>query len=121
MAEARQHRPVLRVMAISSCHEMAFDWAIQQAEAGWGPICLRSPRFDFSDTKYYTRTMGDGLLKQLVAFETLIDQSKIVDSKLDSNAWEKQFKEANDFPQQRPINLDPVSYTHLTLPTICSV
>lgn len=115
MAEIRKHRHVLHLLAISSCHESAFDWAIDQAEAAWGPICLRSPRFDFSETKYYSRTMGDGLLKQLVAFERLIDQFDIVASKTQSNAWEEQFKAANDFPQDRPINLDPGYVTEAKL------
>jgi len=115
MGEVLVRRPVLRMMAISSCHVSAFDWAKEQAMSQWGPICLESPRFDFSDTKFYTRTMGEGLLKQLVAFEQLIEQSEVVASKLDSNRWEAQFKISNDFPQPRPINLDPGYVTEAKL------
>ena len=115
MGEVLYRRPVLRMMAISSCHESAFAWAKEQATASWGPICLESPRFDFSETKFYTRTMGAGLLKQLVAFESLIDQHDVVTSKLESNQWEAQFKAKHDFEQPRPINLDPGYVTEAKL------
>lgn len=115
MGEVREHRPVLRLMAISSRHETAFEWAQEQAQQAWGPIVLSSPRFDFSETHYYTKSMGEGLLKQVVAFEELIDQSRVVESKIESNAWEQEYRAAHDFPEARPLNLDPGYLTEAKL------
>ena len=81
MAPIRQFRPVLRLMAVASRHESAFDWAIEKAVQHWGPIEFSSPRFDFSETGFYAKTMGTGLQKQILAFTDLIQQDKIVESK----------------------------------------
>ena len=43
----------------------------------FGPIALVSDAFDFTETDYYTATMGDGLKKQFLAFERLIDPGEL--------------------------------------------
>ena len=115
MAEIRKFRPVLRVMAIASRHAQAFDWAAAKAAEHWGPVEFSSERFDFSETSFYTKTMGTGLQKQLLAFTDLIQQDKIVESKHDSNAWEDEFKALQPWEESRPINLDPGYITEAKL------
>ena len=115
MAPIRQFRPVLRLMAVASRHESAFDWAIEKAVQHWGPIEFSSPRFDFSETGFYAKTMGTGLQKQILAFTDLIQQDKIVESKHDSNAWEDEFKATQTWEEPRPINLDPGYLTEAKL------
>ncbi len=115
MAEIREFRPVLRVMAVSSRNAEAFDWAIAKASKHWGPIEFSSERFDFSETSFYSKTMGDGLQKQLLAFTDLIQQDRVVESKHDSNAWEDEFKSLQDWEESRPINLDPGYITEAKL------
>jgi hypothetical protein len=115
MGEVREHRPVVRVMAVSSRHDEAFDWALEKASKHWGPTLLTSERFDFSETSYYTKTMGDGLKKQLLAFEELIQQDLVVDSKLESNDWENEFNALRTWEESRPINLDPGYLTEAKL------
>lgn len=115
MAELRKFRPVLRVMAVSSRHSEAFDWAIEKATQHWGPLAFSSARFDFSETGYYTKSMGEGLQKQLLAFSTLIGQEEIVESKIDSNRWEDEFLNSAKWEVERPINLDPGYITEAKL------
>ena len=42
-----------------------------------GPIVLSSEPFDFTETDYYTATMGADLKKQFLAFERLIDPAAL--------------------------------------------
>lgn len=115
MGEIRKYRPVLRVMAVSSRHDDAFTWAIEKATQNWGKLLVQSDRFDFSETSYYTKTMGDNLQKQLLAFEELVQQDLIVESKLDSNKWEEEFSSLRSWQEKRPINLDPGYLTEAKL------
>ena len=94
---------------------IAFDWATQKAVEQWGPVQFASPRFDFSETGFYTKTMGEGLQKQLLAFTQLIQQDIVVDSKLQSNVWEDEFKALQEWEEPRPINLDPGYLTEAKL------
>ncbi len=66
-------------------HDEALEWAKKRAEAEWGPIELESPRFDFTETKYYDSTMGPGLKKVFFAFEKPFDPADLVDVKLLTN------------------------------------
>jgi hypothetical protein len=70
---------------------------------------------DFSETGYYTKTMGEGLQKQLLAFSDLIQQDEVVESKLQSNAWEDEFKSSGQWEEDRPVNLDPGYLTEAKL------
>ncbi|MCH5376331.1 MAG: DUF4416 family protein [Planctomycetes bacterium] len=115
MGETRSHQPVLLFLAAFSRHEEALQWAQQQAARHWGPIALTSDVFPFDQTDYYTRSMGSGLKKILLAFENLIDPSRLVDIKLQTNAWEAAFREEHGGPEQRPLNLDPGYLTEAKL------
>ena len=115
MAEIREFRSVLRVMAVSSRHDEAFSWALEKAIEFWGPVEFVSERFDFSETVYYQKTMGEGLQKQLLAFSQLIQQDEVVESKHQSNGWEDEFKSMRQWEEQRPINLDPGYLTEAKL------
>ncbi len=107
MAEAKPHKPVLRFAAVFSRHLPAIEWACQTASRQWGPIEMASPDFSFEQTGYYQSTMGSDLIKRLVAFRDLIDAPELVESKLQSNQWERQLKQTGQYPESRPINIDP--------------
>jgi hypothetical protein len=115
MGEISPHYPVLLIVAISSRYAAGLEWSIQRTEQAWGPIVKRSPVYDFSETKYYTPSMGSDLKKQFVVFERLIDAAEIADTKHLSNQWESEFQQANDYPEQRPINIDPGYITEAKL------
>ncbi len=107
MSSFRTHRPVLLVTAVFSRYDEALDWAATCCAEHWGPIALQSPRFDFTDTPYYERTMGPGLRKCFFAFRDLVDPAALIRCKHQSNAWEEDCRTAHAWPEARPLNLDP--------------
>lgn len=107
MGQPTPHPPVPLLLAVVSRYEDALQWAAQQAAAAWGPIADRSAAFAFSETDYYQSTMGSGLLKQFFVFERPMPPERLIDVKLQSNAWEQEYAQAAGHPEPRPLNLDP--------------
>ena len=89
MGDIIEPAPVLLMLAAFSRHAAA------------------SPRFAFTETDYYEPTMGPGILKCFWAFERLIDPGALVDIKLQTNAWEREYAETGGHAEPRPLNLDP--------------
>jgi hypothetical protein len=98
---------VLLVIAASTRHDTALAWSRQRAAAHFGPVALASPVFDFSETDYYTATMGPNLKKQFFAFEQLIDPGSLADIKCTTNRWEAEYAALGRHAEPRPLNLDP--------------
>ena len=107
MGEVAEPTPVLPILAAFSRHEAALDWAQARAVEAWGPAALVSEPFVFAETTYYEPTMGDGLRKPFFAFSRLTDPADLVDRKLQTNRWEKQYAAQSDHADSRPLNLDP--------------
>jgi len=107
MGNAARHDPVLLLLAAFSRHEQALDWARQQAEKIWGPVAIASPRFSFTETDYYTASMGAGLWKMFYVFEQRIDPANLAAFKLQTNTWEQQYTGQGSWAEPRPLNLDP--------------
>lgn len=119
MGNIVSHPPVMLVLGAFSRHETAFEWARQIASQAWGPIAFESDVFDFDDTDYYKRSMGDSLRKMFFAFEQFVDPGRLPEFKLTTNDWEESFRTANEYPEPRPLNLDPgyISEAKLVLAT----
>jgi hypothetical protein len=115
MGEISEHYPVVLIAAISSRYQEGLEWSAEQAERAWGPIEKRSSVFNFNETSYYTQSMGSDLKKQFIAFERLIDPSEIAATKHLSNHWEEKFRSESEFPESRPINIDPGYITEAKL------
>ena len=77
MGDIHPPAPVLLILAVSSRHDAALDWARERCAEQYGPVVLSSEPFDFTETDYYTATMGAGLKKQFLAFERLIDSAAL--------------------------------------------
>lgn len=107
MAEIKLPDPVMLVVAAFSRCEEALDWAEGALVERYGPLKLKSPRFEFRETDHYTASMGAELRKQFLAFERLIRPEELAEIKHATNALEAQF--AGEHPQDvpRPLNLDP--------------
>jgi hypothetical protein len=103
----RPHPPTLFIAAIFSRHTAALDWALERFVHEWGALLCASDRFEFTETAYYQRLMGEGLLKQLIAIEGDFDPALLASRKLTSNQWEVDYAAANAFPEERPVNIDP--------------
>ena len=107
MGLIRKRPGVLLMMAVFTRHDDAFAWVKERAEAAWGPIALESPAFEFSDTKYYEKTMGTGLKKQFWGFGRLAPPNCLPEVKIQTNAWEEEYAAMNQHDEQRPLNIDP--------------
>lgn len=106
MGAIRTPESVLPLCAITTRYPEALDWSVATfAAAGFG-VCMKSERFAFDMTNYYEAEMGGDLIKQIFAFEPLRDPQELADWKLLTNQWEIDFKAANTYPEDRPVNLD---------------
>lgn len=115
MAIPKPPAPTLQIVAVFSRYAEALDWAGERVQQRWGATALASPRFDHSETSYYESDMGSGLQKQFFVVEGGYDPADLATSKLESNAWENDFKEksTSNYPETRPVNIDP-GYLTLT-------
>lgn len=115
MGNANPPRPVLHLLAAFSRHADLLAAAVGRAAEAWGPIAVAGEPFEFTETDYYERSMGPGLLKQLVAFEPLIDPAKLPEIKQTTDAWEREYADSACWPEARPVNLDPGYVTEAKL------
>ncbi len=114
MGQIQPHYSVLLVAAITSRYPSAIQWAISRATDQWNNACIKSDIFEFSETGFYEKTMGQQLKKQLVAFQT-VDPKNLPDFKTTSNQWEQQYADQFGHPEQRPLNIDPGYITEAKL------
>jgi hypothetical protein len=107
MGDVSQPDAVLPILAAFSRHAAALDWALERATARWGTPALASAPFAFVETDYYESTMGPEIIKRFWAFEPQADPAELVDWKLETNAWEREYAERKEHAEPRPLNLDP--------------
>jgi hypothetical protein len=107
MGVPREPTYSLLVVACFSRHLDALQWAHDQLTPRFGPIALTSPDFDFHHTKYYDATMGSGLVKRILVFEPIVSADCLPEVKRWTIGLEKDFATSGQFPEERPLNLDP--------------
>jgi hypothetical protein len=107
MSAPRQPGPVLLVVAAFSRHAAALDWARRRLEQEFGPVERVSPAFVFDQTNYYTAAMGPDLRKQFLVFADLIEADRLAGLKRRTNELEQDLAASGQFPEVRPVNLDP--------------
>ncbi len=107
MGAIQPHFPTLALVAMFSRHPEAMRWGLDKLQTMLGPVALQSEDFDFSETRFYTKEMGEGLKKRLVLFEPWYDAGRLAECKLQANAWEEELGKTGQFPEVRPLNLDP--------------
>src|SRR3990172_11972808 len=107
MGDIHDPDSVLLLVAASSRYATALDWARARIDRQFGPLALVSDAFDFTETAYYTATMGEGLKKQFVACERPIDPGELARIKRETNAWEAEYAALGRHAEPRPLNLDP--------------
>lgn len=80
-----------------------------------GKIDFESEEIKFDHSSYYTKEMGDGLLRKLITFEQLIKRTDIARIKAFTNNLEEVFS----YEGKRTINIDPgyIAQEHLILAT----
>jgi hypothetical protein len=107
MGVPREPTYSLLVVACFSRHVHALDWAEQQLAEYYGEIALTSPDFSFHHTKYYESTMGPGLIKRLLVFSEMVRADCLPTVKRLTIDLESALKTSHDYPEPRPLNLDP--------------
>lgn len=107
MSAVRPRDPVLLIVAAFSRHAAALAWAAERLAADFGPIARASEPFDFIQTSYYERSMGAGLRKQFLVFHDLVTPDRLAEIKLRTNALEDELTASAQYPEARPLNLDP--------------
>ena len=119
MGDIVKHKPVMLISAVTSRYESALAWTVEQTTRHWGKLALQSSVFDFTETDFYTESMGTELKKQFLAFDGLIDPGEIAPTKLLSNELEEKYAAQANHPEQRPLNVDPgyISEAKLVLAT----
>ncbi len=115
MGHVTDHRSVLLLLGAFSRHDEALRWAQLRAQETWGPIAKTSEPFAFEETDYYTESMGPGLKMSLIAFERLVDPGCLASTKTLTNRWEEEYRQSSDWPEERPLNLDPGYLTEAKL------
>jgi hypothetical protein len=103
--------PALLFFAVMTREDAAFERAARAIEAQFGPLALRDERFDFDPlTRYYEREFGNGLRKQIIAAENLVDPEFLVEAKIRTNEIEIELSnlESDGAPaDKRLVNIDP--------------
>jgi hypothetical protein len=107
MGKCRQPEPSQLVVASFSRHPRALDWAQGRLREAYGPVGRVSPDFNFHHTQYYAKTMGAGLKKRFVVFEQLQSPDLLPAAKNHCIGVEKELALSGNFPEERPLNLDP--------------
>jgi hypothetical protein len=115
MGTVEPHYPVLLVLAAFSRRAEALQWARERSAEQLGGIAFSSDIFPFNQTEYYQAEMGTELKKVFFAFENLVDPACLADVKHLTNEWEKEYREHTEWPESRPLNLDPGYVTQAKL------
>jgi hypothetical protein len=104
---AREPTYSLLVFACFSRHREVLDWASNQLTPKYGQIALVSADFSFEHTKYYDSTMGTGLIKRFLVFEPIAPADCLSEVKRATIALEKEISQSAQYPEIRPLNIDP--------------
>lgn len=117
MGGVKNYPPCLAFVASFSRYGHVLDWVWEHASKQLGRIALLSPRYDFQESAYYQKSMGQNLLKQFAIFEPWYDPADLAQQKILSNAWEDLSLSQFNVLEERPINIDPgyISLTKLVL------
>ena len=81
-------------------------------EEKFSAIEKRSHEYEFVHSTYYSREMGDKLIKYFVSFKELIDKQKLPDVKMQTMKMEEIFFYLKDGIHCRKVNIDPGYMTH---------
>ena len=91
------------VVGMISGRKPLFDTAQRELVARFGPLDYESALMPWGFTDYYSKELGENLLRKFLAFERLIEPERLAVIKLFTNQLECRFSEGG----KRRINLDP--------------
>jgi hypothetical protein len=107
MWEFEAPKPVKLICGILAADESCLEAARRALTDCYGPADRTSEVWPFDQTDYYCKEMGSRILRQFLAFETLIDPGRLAEIKHETNALERRLADELKTPWPRPVNLDP--------------
>lgn len=107
MGRVKRVEVVMPICSVVSRYPQLIQWAIEQLDAYWGGLVADAGAVPFGAQEYYQKEMGCNLQKQMVSAAQPRDPGELADWKQTTNAWEETWMGSRDYPEQRPLNLDP--------------
>lgn len=104
MAEIKEPQKVLPIAGLIFAQEFEVDGALQVLQKDLGDILLTSDIISFTHTTYYSKEMGDNLLRQWCVFENLMLPDVLPQLKHRTNVLEKKYLNEKG---HRKVNIDP--------------
>ncbi|MFO7848556.1 MAG: DUF4416 family protein [Spirochaetia bacterium] len=93
----------LLIMGLLSTDHGVREEAKNRLERLYGPSRYAGPTLPFIYTDYYNREMGNNIERDFLAFETLVDPSRLAEIKTVTNELEQEYT----VDGRRRINIDP--------------
>jgi hypothetical protein len=103
MSIPQRPEPAKLVVGVFLKDRDLFQGIVRQLAAAFGALDLVSPWLVFDCTTYYEREMGAPLWRRMLAFQSLIEQDRLVEIKLATNAMEQACMVGG----RRQANIDP--------------
>lgn len=103
MSRPCEPAPVMLIAGILRAPQVARAEVHARLEAAFGALADVSEETPFTHTPYYQEEMGEGLLREYVAFEELIEPGRLVEMKLLTNKIEAEWSVGG----RRRANIDP--------------
>ncbi len=103
MGEIREIQEVKLICGLLAVGVGRLDEGQAALEERFGPVDLAGEIFPFDFTSFYEQELGEGILRQYLAFRRLIDPGELAGIKLETNRMEEELAQ----PGKREVNLDP--------------
>lgn len=107
MWELKTPKQVKLITAILAADDKSLKSAVGEVQEQFGKIDLQSDVWNFTQTDYYKKELGDNILRQFVTIEKLIDPGGLAQIKHKTNDMEQKLASRTDLQLPRPVNIDP--------------
>ncbi len=107
MWDIQDVQPVKLIVGILACDASVLEVSRQVLTDAYGAADFISEVYPFDMTEYYVDEAGPEMVRQFLAFETLLDPGRLAAIKHATNQMEKDLADSLDTPYPRPVNFDP--------------
>lgn len=107
MWEIQAVQPVKLIVGVLACDASVLDRCRAVLTDAYGAADFVSEIYPFDMTRYYVDEAGPAMVRQFLAFETLIDPGRLAAIKHATNRMEKDLADELKTAYPRPVNFDP--------------